>query len=155
MISAAQVCRAFAMAVAVLVMTSGVFVAAQDIGGTSKLQAVSGKVASVDLFRRMLTVESKGLFSPAQTKTFVVSGETEISGREGQQPLRLNELHPGAQVKIEYAVEGSKNVARSITLQESARESQPQAQGPDQTSERAPRAEPSAEERSQAPASAP
>ena len=151
----ARAFRSFAMAVAILSTASGIFVAAQDIAGASKLQAVSGKVASVDLFRRMLTVESKGLLSPAQTKTFVVSGETEISDREGRQGLRLNDLSPGAQVKIEYAVEGSKNMARSITLQESARASQPQAQGPDPTSERAPRAEPSAEERSQAPASAP
>ncbi len=152
-----QLARAFSvfvMVAALLGATSGNFAAAQDIAGAPKLQAATGRVASVDLIRRMLTVESKGLFSSAQMKTFVLSGETDISDRTGRQQLRLNELQPGAKVKIEYAVEGNKSVAHSITLQEAAQGTQPHAQASDPTSEQAPRAEPSAvEERSQAPAS--
>ncbi len=123
-----KACTAFVMAAMILGITSEFIAVAQELGGMPKLQAVSGKVASVDLFRGMLTVESKGLFSPGETKTFVISGETDIVDREGRERLRLTDVPLGARVNIEYSTDGSRKVARSIILQEAIRGTKPQAQ---------------------------
>lgn len=134
----AHMLGSFAVAVTILGAADGVLAEAQEIGGASKLQAASGKVESVDLFRKMLTVESRGLFAPAKTQTFIVSGETAISDRGGRQDIRLNDLPAGARVKIAYEVAGDKNIARSIVLQDPSRGARPPAHEPDQAAERAP-----------------
>lgn len=82
----------------------------------------SGRVASIDLFKRRVALEERafGVFPTGKAKEFLVTAETGIVGRDGKQPIRLGELAPGDRVTIEYAVDRDRNLARSIRLQEPA-----------------------------------
>lgn len=98
----------------------------------------SGRIAAIDLFKRRVALERRalGIFPTGQAKEFVVTAETEIVGRDGAQPIRLGELAPGDRVRIEYAVDHDRNLARSIRLQEptaqrsAAPSAQPDAEHP-------------------------
>lgn len=142
--------RRLAAAVAVLGVMSGAGVAAQPALQSAKPLQASGTIVSADPWKKLVRVEEKrlGLFPTGAPKDFVVNAETAISDRSRQQSLRFHDLVDGASVKIEYAVENGKNVARSIIVRRSPSEMPPQAQQPpsqptEGTPEHAPSPEPS------------
>lgn len=87
--------------------------AAVSGGAEGPLLMVSGKIASVDPNQNMVKLKT-GLFA---TKEFVIEpGTTKIT--DGQQPLELGQLQPGAKATVEY-VQGEEGtpVAQTITVE--------------------------------------
>lgn len=112
-----------AMIMAILAAMAELAVAAHEVPASSKTQreTVVGTVASVELLKRIVVVEPRGVFVPKPKKTLIVNAETDIVSLKGDRRLRLNDVRPGAQVKVDYTVQGGKNMAQTVIVQQPLR----------------------------------
>jgi hypothetical protein len=111
-------------AVATLLGSAPVWAQMPGAATSAGLQRAEGKIAAIDPQRNALKLQAPaggglpGASPEAQATTFMVDEQTAIS--KGPQKLTLRDLKVGDAVKVEYASEGGKNVARSIAVQEAA-----------------------------------
>lgn len=96
---------------------------------------MSGRIASVQPTENKLVVKT-GLFA---SQELIVDANATITDVQ-QNPVALDSLRPGEEVRVEYAEEGGKRVARSITVT-SPRAAPPAGAIPERAAE--PSAEPS------------
>ncbi|MBI3996051.1 MAG: hypothetical protein HY352_00175 [Candidatus Omnitrophica bacterium] len=81
---------------------------------------VSGKVLAIDAKAEILRLEAEkplDALSGGRLVDFAINGKTVIAKEDRR--VQPTELQFGEQVQIEYVVERGKNVARSITVDES------------------------------------
>jgi len=77
---------------------------------------ISGKIASVDVDKNLLTLKT-GLYKRQQ---FTLEPGATIS--DGQRALELEELTPGTEVSVEFREENGKRIAQAVTVEPAARE---------------------------------
>lgn len=73
----------------------------------------SGKIASVDPQQKIIRLKTGFL----TTQKFVVENDTKIT-TNGQQPLDLEQIQPGAEATIQYLNQDGQQVAQAITVKQ-------------------------------------
>jgi len=81
--------------------------------GHEDLLMSTGKVASLDIQRQVLQLQTLPVGTPAE---FEVGSNPEV--RNGDQRFTLSQLKAGDEVEIQYSVEDGKRVARTIQVME-------------------------------------
>ena len=87
--------------------------ATQPSASSTYAKETSGKITSVRPDEQLLELKKGGMMG--KPMSFVVNFSTAIT--EGPKELSLNDLKVGDEIKVHYATEGDKNVARAIDRQ--------------------------------------
>ncbi len=96
-------------------------------GGGASRQAFSGKVQSVDLKRKLLTV---GTVEGNVTEYFPVKKNVSVSTAVGEK-MKVKELEPGTNVIIYYTVKGDRrSVSEIVVLSAASAEEDPKKSNP-------------------------
>lgn len=106
-------------AIAILAITSGLFAVRGQVLPSLGQTQISGKILSVDLQKKTLRVEAEkpaGTASVKQPMDISFTDQTRVT-KEGGQQAQPADLRTGESVRIEFAAQNGKNVARSISIQ--------------------------------------
>jgi len=78
----------------------------------------SGKVASVDVDAKTVTVKEQKSDAPEQSMTFAVDEQTNIASRMtgSDKTLKLEDLESGDRVIVKYTLSAGKHIAESIEV---------------------------------------
>jgi hypothetical protein len=109
--------------------STGSMGAADSAAASADIQQISGRIASIDPSRNMVTIQQEGI--GGSTMDFEVDlNSTDISRQAkdalsalsgSQAPLNLRDLQPGDPVMINYLVRNGRRAAQSIVVNDGSR----------------------------------
>jgi len=88
------------------------------------MQQASGQIASIDPAQRRVIIHQRG----SGTTEFIIDDHTDISraiedslSAPSAATMSLNDLSPGATIRVNYTLEDGRRVARSIVIGQPSR----------------------------------